>query len=391
VHLSKNDGDLEIAYNDCMNLFKILDTKNDDRVIKDTLPYAVYLEIKEYLVQKNYGQSAQTIADYFSLREVQKDRALAQAKDYIKKENLQFSLDEVEKRIDDNFSKGYLKNLSDRFKKRTWRNNRQFNKEIMQNPVINTGKQTGKLATKYGEKEYTFYPSEGDLKTIILSAYGGYSKYSCNRGNISKPFAEGIMTTTLDLGDCGSDVPQWEQLTPKNFATTHVRYIRVISEYISFLKTTYPQAKIILQGDSFGGFFTLAYAYVQFAQENTSMMNTYKEWVKTAYKEELNNHKLPQIDGIIIHDGAIDHMALILQETKALKELTTPILIHQNFDDERVTGEEIKEVLKCLDISFLRLVLSRYGARAHLSEQQKETTDHGNGRSKRSILELSTY
>ncbi|CAO4844690.1 MAG: hypothetical protein CNLJKLNK_00725 [Holosporales bacterium] len=384
--ISSHDLNIKDFFNVTINCFKNL--KRDLRPEKRLFEGFLYLCSRNILNDEDFQSKLsselnceETIADCFSLVTVQKDKAFCEAKGFLSTIDQHLNPDVIKSRIDENFKQGYLRDLSDLYEANNWQGNRNFfKKSELLYTYTQTETRKAVLDTKYQQKKYEYYPADGDLETIIVSLYGGDTSYSFSEKTIHPPFEKGMMTATIELGDRDSLIFQSNQLRKENFMDTHSRYLRVAGEFIKFLKETYPQAKILLKGSSFGGFFVTSYAYLsqmQNQEDGENLYTDYIDWAREAFETEYKDHfKLPAVDGIILNNGSIDFFEKIVNSPHALSKLKIPILMHQNFDDERSPLSEKKESLKKINPKFLRFILSRSGSHAMMGETTNEECEN---------------
>lgn len=355
------------------------------------LPYLILNHFYEYL-SKNFDKMSasfwsgsiheEMIADYYSIYYMQEDLAFYAIKNKLKDEKITLDFEKIKKRLKENFSNGFFSFFNNIYKMSTWKGDVADKKPLNQDAPYQYKGTLQEMDIMLGDKtyRYSFYPSDlhsDNPKTIILELYGGHRFDFCNKNIQDKPISNTMMTMDIYLPDCSQNIFQYDQLSPENFKNTHAEYLKIVAQFITFLKNKYPNAKIFLKGASFGGFFVTSYAYLS----NCNDFNLYQDFVKDALlqkKNEIetqnaaqngqNDTLFPKIDGIIIHDGSIDYMNKILKNSDSLNIIQTPILLHQNYDDLRVSVQRIYANLQKFDQNYLRFLLSRTGAQSLLEE-----------------------
>lgn len=356
--------------------------KEDDKAINPSF----YKQVKSILTEENFkkalelGISPEAIADYFTLRTVEKDAALNQTLRFMRGKDLDVPIENIKTRINHNFEQGYLKDLSDLYAEKTWKGHSISHTPKPDAYVYNLPVQNASFeisnpddASVIEVLNYAFYPPKSGQppQTIVIDVYGGHTKSSCIK-DFSRPLQDTMMTAKVELGDCESDVFQANQLTEENFKKTHAHYLYKMGAFIKHLRTQYPEAKIFLSGASFGGFFVTSYAFLSTDFNNHSQQK-YKSFAQDGFDSfyhfwEDSHLLFPPVDGIISHAGAINYMGKILNDPASLSLIKTPMLMHYNHDDERVPYYEVAPFLPHFDPQYLRFILSRCGAADFMGE-----------------------
>ncbi|MDP2193968.1 MAG: hypothetical protein Q8K36_05535, partial [Alphaproteobacteria bacterium] len=272
---------------------------------------------------------------------------------------------QIEGEINILFSAGFLKERSERYNQRTWRGFSPLN-EIVHYRTQSVSKV---LFEDVPEKQMTVYYNQDLMippQDIIIETYGGNTKTSQNKPSefTDLPLSDTMMSIGIELGDSAFDIFQGDQLTPEHFEETHALLLKRMSDFIHRVRTKYPTSKIYLKGSSFGGFFATSYGLLS---SNSAHASFYKEWARTALQKHFGMAHATPIDGLITHASGIDYIANIT-ETDALTHLQVPILVHQNYDDERVPLSTHLRFFKQIPVEYLYFSLSRFGAEPFMDD-----------------------
>ncbi len=219
---------------------------------------------------------------------------------------------------------------------------------------------------------YDLFKGTGDPKYIVISVYAGYNKDFPGPHDLSKairkPNAElfpdpSIWSISLGLWDYDSPISQANQLLEDNFKETHASYLYATSEFIHHIQKEYPNAKILLYGASFGGFFATSYAFLQSICQNPSFpLYAYNREVAIDFLDLFPDHKIAPIAGFISFAGAIEYMEKIIRDSRSLTYMTVPGFFAYNHDDDRVYVKEIRPVLSKFPRDVVEIYFNREGA-----------------------------
>lgn len=308
------------------------------------------------------------LADLLTIQYYVKDKVLSEGLHFMNDQGQFIHIDEAafRQRVHDNFEKPFFKNLNAHFKERAFQGHvsyptkeRSFFNSIPVDTVngiylLDGGNiKDGVEAADDTKITYQFQKpiDSQQMKTIIISIYGGYQKtwYNTNLNYTLPDRTMGFIQ--LNLPDCASDIRQVNQLTPDHFKDTHARYLRITSQFIQKIKKQYPNVKIFLQGSSFGGFFVTSYGLLQSLRSPDQQLDLekvdqiYQPFAANALRDWFKDQKMTPIDGIISYVGGIVKMRQIIQERTPnhyyriypfASEFNIPTFFHWNFDDDRV-------------------------------------------------------
>jgi hypothetical protein len=296
-----------------------------------------------------------------------------------------------QQRLIENFKIPVFSNFDKHYSKRTWKNHVEYKKDKMSADLAATALPTetisqsctmsdksadtlscdpallmpSRTSSNASELTYTFKKPRVDeeMRAIVISVYSGYCGGFCQTVSPLRLPDPTIGVIGLNLPDCITGINQWDQTSSENFEKTHVYYLRMVSNFVKYIKDKYPGRKIFLQGSSFGGFFVTSYALLQsIGIGSVDYTTLYKGFAKTAINNIFKDKKIEPINGIISYAGAIDKIHDFYPFLWHLK-LTIPAFYHFNFDDDRVTIERVFSSLqRVLNNSKITLNFSRRGA-----------------------------
>jgi len=319
------------------------------------------------------------LADLLALKHLNKDGAVLELKTLKIKypdrfKNFKYPL--FLKQLLSVFKTPPFNQFESRFSENKWKGHTQGIRELnpgtpMAGTLEKKDMQVRVLGTEHTLNYRLWKNSEAPPQSIVIQLYAGYGGgFSCIPDYPPLKFGDpSIWSINLDLWDCKSDVDQWDQLTAKNFKTTHFSYLLGVSQFIAQLEKDYPGAKIYLMGQSFGGFFVTSYALLQSVLENHIPLDqVYQAPFAINEFKTLGPNALSKIHGFISTSGAVyrvegkDPGGVGLAKPGALKYLSVPGFFSFNFDDDRVKFDAAKQALESAPRGLTELFVDREGA-----------------------------
>jgi len=266
--------------------------------------------------------------------------------------------------------------FGDRFSKNKWKGHTQAIRAFNQDTALSgtlekKDMQVTVLGTEHTLDYSLWKNSDAPPQSIVIQVYAGYGgAFSCTPDYPPLNFGDpSILSIYLELWDCKSDIDQAEQLTAKNFKTTHFSYLLGVSQFIAQLEKDYPGAKIYLMGQSFGGFFVTSYALLQSVLEQHIPLNqVYQEPFAIDTFKTLGPKALSKIHGFISTSGAIYYFGSKgpgsrgMAKPGALKNLNIPGFFSFNYDDDRVKFDTVKPWLNSAPRGLTELFVDREAA-----------------------------
>jgi len=296
--------------------------------------------------------------------------------------------------LDSVFANQPFKEFGDRFSENKWKGHTQairaFNPGTpLSGTLEKKDMQVKVLGTEHTLSYRLWKNSDAPPQSIVIQVYAGYGGgLPCIPNYPPLKFGDpSILSINLDLWDCKSDIDQADQLTAKNFKTTHFSYLLGVSQFIAQLEKDYLGAKIYLMGQSFGGFFVTSYALLHSVlEQHIPLGQVYQEPFAINEFKTLGPNALSKIHGFISTSGAIDDLfggkdSWIpgMAKLDALKYLSIPGFFSFNYDDDRVEFDEVKQALESAPRRLTELFVDREGAQ-----------DYGRDLGETGYLELST-
>ncbi|MDP2193471.1 MAG: hypothetical protein Q8K36_02975, partial [Alphaproteobacteria bacterium] len=187
-----------------------------------------------------------------------------------------------------------------------------------------------------------------DSKAIIIDHYGGFAGIEFHLPAVVSSKEKYLLDQNyayinLRTRDNWQTVPQWDQfktLAGKQLlGDTLIQFFLFVNE----LKTQYPHKPFIYKGGSFGGTMGVLINLILSNKDNVSSLFSHEfQDLANRLTEFFHNHpniSTDLIDGYILHDGGYRYLWQNEHVIKQFK-VRNPMLLLQNFDDERVTLEE---------------------------------------------------
>ncbi len=222
---------------------------------------------------------------------------------------------------------------------------------------------------------YRMLQKSKEPQVLVISVYGGHDQSfpGSPNGKFSDFPDPSVWPISLSLWDSSSATKQGDQLkTEQSIQETHGAYLSAASQFIEHIHQLYPNAKILLDGHSFGGFFALSYAFLQsiFTNPALKLEDVYTPAAAQAFKTLFSHHKIAPISGFLSFAGAIYYMKDLLKDASLLQHLTVPGFYAYNHDDDRVAVKQIRPILLNLPRPYTTLYFNREGAVDYGSDLQ---------------------
>lgn len=197
--------------------------------------------------------------------------------------------------------------------------------------------------------EYSmFYPTSANIKGVIIDYYGGHheknKRSSLSLSSNGKFFVEdGYIVIQLLTHDNWQTIHQAEQCNAQNKAGLALMN-KTLTQLLLFsqeVKLRFVGLPLIYYGESFGAFKGML---VNLLLSNKNNLNESKDIFSGSISvlDKIDNNIF---DGYILHNGHHNDLdSLTIRDFK--NPIQTPVLILQNFDDERVTLAPVLRFIK---------------------------------------------
>jgi hypothetical protein len=233
--------------------------------------------------------------------------------------------------------------------------------------------------------KYNLLKSDTPPDAMVICLYTGSTRKSADHDDrmaenlvrVKTDKEPSIWTVDAHLWDEEMDILQWDQLkNDKNMRDTHLSFLSAVSQLVQDLRRQFPQTKIFLEGESFGGFFGISYAVLQsiFTSSDSQLLSeVYKSNVVLLLKEMFPTGHIAPVDGVVTHAAGLGKFYPLFKDGwKEFKYLKVPTLLNFNYEDNNVKLLSQKDQIHYFPKALTEISVNREGAYSYGAELKEE-------------------